>query len=194
MSKCAIVTNDLQYGIAYKNEKRKKATEVFLPVMKGFLKEMREHNIPILHLQLIIPEDDPRSNPDIDYVPLYKGAETARILEECYEPSDIVIEKNKDSGFYETALDERLKEMEIDTIVLTGMQTQICIQTTAADGYFRGYNVVVPPDGVMSAREEDKQRAIDWLGSYCSIIMDTAEISAAIKENLEMKFEVVPIP
>lgn len=50
------------------------------------------------------------------------------------------------------------------------MQTQICVQTTAADAFFRGYNIWVPADCVVSARAEDKNRALEWLAGIPLIV------------------------
>jgi nicotinamidase-related amidase len=106
----------------------------------------------------------------------------------------VIVEKNKDSGFYETDLDERLKELGVDTVAITGMQTQICVQTTAADGFFRGYNVIVPSDAVVSAREEDQTRALEWLRSYCATILTTDELVAAVAADELPQFNTVAIP
>jgi nicotinamidase-related amidase len=90
------------------------------------------------------------------------------------------MEKSKDSGFYETDLHERLQDLGVDTVLVTGMQTQICVQTTAADAFFRGYNIWVPADCVVSAREEDKDRALQWLDGYCATVSDSAEVLAVL--------------
>src|SRR5262249_25955439 len=107
---------------------------------------------------------------------------------------DHIIEKNKDSGFYETDLDQKLKELDVETVIITGMQTQICVQTTAADAFFRGYQVIVPPDGVVSAQDEDKTRALDWLGSYCATIMDVADLTKATADDTLPEPNTVAIP
>lgn len=194
MAKYAVLTNDLQYDLVNKNPERQEAVRQFLPGLISFLKELRQLDVPIIHLQLIYLEDDPRAERYNGVLPVTRGSEGARILAEVLEDTDIVLEKNKDSGFYGTDLEERLRKLGVDTIIITGMQTQICVQTTAADGFFRGFNVVVPPDGVVSARQEDKQRALDWLGSYCARILTNEQIVNAIRNNEDISFEVVPIP
>ncbi|MGQ0515015.1 isochorismatase family cysteine hydrolase, partial [Bacillus sp. D-CC] len=144
------------------------AVEAFTPKMVSFLDTMRENDVSIIHLQLINLEDDPKAERYGDFLPVTKGSKGAEILPEFLHEKDIIMEKNKDSGFFETNLDETLKKLGVDTIIITGMQTQICVQTTAADGFFRGYNVIVPEDAVVSAKAEDKERALKWLGSYCA--------------------------
>jgi nicotinamidase-related amidase len=194
VARCAVLTNDLQYDLVNKNEERTAAVAEFTPQMRGFLDELRALGVPVVHLQLINLEDDPHAERYDGWLPVTKGSDGARIVAEFFAEGDVLVEKNKDSGFYETDLHDRLQELGVDTVIITGMQTQICVQTTAADAFFRGYNVIVPPDGVVSARPEDKDRALEWLGSYCATIMSTAELLDAIaRENLP-EFSVVPIP
>lgn len=194
MARCAVLTNDLQYDLVNKNEDRRAAVAAFTPKMTEFLARMRALNVPIVHLQLINREDDPRAERYDGWLPVTKGSDGARIMAEFLAEGDTIVEKNKDSGFYETDLDERLKELGVDTVAITGMQTQICVQTTAADGFFRGYNVIVPSDAVVSAREEDQARALEWLRSYCATIMTTEELVAAVEADEVPQFSTVAIP
>ncbi len=194
MARCAVLTNDLQYDLINKNDERRAAVAAFAPRMTSFLTELRTLGVPVVHLQLINLEDDPHAERYDGWLPVTRGSEGARILEEFLADGDVVVEKNKDSGFYETELHDRLRELGVDTVIITGMQTQICVQTTAADAYFRGYNVIVPPDAVVSANPEDQARALEWLGSYCATIMPTAELVEAIARDALPEFNVVPIP
>jgi nicotinamidase-related amidase len=188
------LTNDLQYDLINKNDERKEAVAAFTPRFTAFLRELRELGVHIVHLQLINREDDPNAERYDGWLPVTRGSDGAQILSEFLDPADHVIEKNKDSGFFETDLDAKLKELGVDTVIITGMQTQICVQTTAADAFFRGYHVIVPPDGVVSARDGDKERALDWLGSYCASIVDTEDLTRAIASGDVPRFDVVAIP
>jgi nicotinamidase-related amidase len=194
VARCAVLTNDLQYDLVNKNQERRAAVAEFTPKMTAFLAKMRALDVPVVHLQLINKEDDPRAERYDGWLPVRKGSDGARIMAEFLAEDDVVVEKNKDSGFYETELDERLKQLGVDTIAITGMQTQICVQTTAADGFFRGYNVIVPSDAVVSAHEEDKTRALDWLKSYCATVLTTDELATAVEADELPEFSVVAIP
>lgn len=194
MSRCAVLINDMQYDLVNKNEEREAAVEAFMPSMVDFLGRARDLGVQVVHLQLINDPDDPKAERYDGWLPCTKDSPGARLLEELVDPGDLVVEKNKDSGFFETELHERLQELGVDTVVIAGMQTQICVQTTAADAFFRGYSVIVPPDGVVSAREEDKARALDWLASYCATIIGTEELLDAAARDEIPRFEVVAIP
>lgn len=194
MARCAVLTNDLQYDLVNKNDERRAAVAAFATRMQRFLGELRALGVPVVHLQLINLEDDPHAERYDGWLPATRGSEGARIVREFFAEGDLLVEKNKDSGFYETELHDRLQELGVDTVIVTGMQTQICVQTTAADAFFRGYNVIVPADAVVSARPEDRARALEWLGSYCATIMSIADLTTAITRDSLPELSVVPIP
>jgi nicotinamidase-related amidase len=194
LSSIAVLTNDLQHDLVEKNLERIKAVEVATPGFAAFLQAIRERGQHVVHLQLINLPDDPNAERYDGFLPVQKGTRGAEILPAFLDRADLIVEKNKDSGFYETDLHQRLQELGVSTVVVTGMQTQICVQTTAADAFFRGYNVWVPADCVVSAREEDRVRALDWLGGYCATVSSSAEILGILADRGELPRKEVLIP
>ncbi|HEY0192267.1 MAG TPA: isochorismatase family cysteine hydrolase [Kofleriaceae bacterium] len=192
--KFCVLTNDLQVDLVNKNDQRKANVERATPGMVTFLSEVRELGVPVVHLQLIYDEGDKKIERHNGQIPVLRGTPGAEMLPEFVAPSDVIMEKKKDSGFFETKLESFLQEHEIDTVIITGMQAQICIQTTAADAHFRGYNVVVPSDGVVSTRDEDRQRALDWLASYCAVIAPMTEVTRRIRAGERFDFTPPALP
>jgi nicotinamidase-related amidase len=176
MSRIAVLTNDLQSDLVNKNEERRTAVAKATPAYADFLAAMRTRGHAVVHLQLINLPDDPIAERYNGFLPVQKGTAGAAVLPEFLGEGDILVEKHKDSGFYETDLHDRLQELGVDTVIVTGMQTQICVQTTAADAFFREYNVWVPSDCVISARPEDTARALEWLDGYCAMVAPSHEI------------------
>ncbi|MBM7865558.1 isochorismatase family protein [Heliobacterium gestii] len=182
MERFAVLTNDLQYAAMNKHPERIEAVKKFLPHQIHFLKQARELSVPVIHLQLI--KDGGEQNwHDRQFV---RGAEGARIIDEVLDDSDIIVEKPKDSGFFHTNLDDVLKERNITTVIITGMQTQICVQTTAADAFFRGYKVIVPSDVVVSTKEMDTERALVWLEKYCARVLGSDQIIDLIQQEASL--------
>ncbi len=194
MPRYAVLTNDLQRDLVDKNEQRKVNVERMTPSFVSFLADLRALDVPIVHLQLIYDEGDKKIERHDGRIPVLRGTPGAELLPEFLAPGDVIIEKKKDSGFFETTLDEFLRENAIDTVIITGMQAQVCIQTTAADAHFRGYNVVVPTDGVVSTRDEDRVRALEWLASYCAVVAPMAELVMKIRHQQSFDFSPVPLP
>lgn len=89
------------------------------------------------------------------------GAEVIEVLEP--EDEDYVVPKRRYSGFFGTDLDALLRELNVDTVVLTGLHTNICVRHTAADAFQGGYSVVVPTDAVEAFTEEDHEGGIEYL-------------------------------
>jgi nicotinamidase-related amidase len=58
----------------------------------------------------------------------------------------LVVEKRLPSAFAGTALDEALRRAGIDLLVLAGLMTHMCVDSTARDAVHRGYLVVVACD------------------------------------------------
>ena len=55
------------------------------------------------------------------------------------QPDDIVIYKTRFSGFYQTELDAKLKKLGIKHLIVTGVTTSICVESTVRDAMFRDY-------------------------------------------------------
>ncbi|MCX4744055.1 cysteine hydrolase [Kitasatospora sp. NBC_01287] len=194
MGKIAVLTNDLQADVVHKTPERTSAMAEAQPRFTVFLDEMRRRGHAVYHLQLVNLPDDPNVERDLDgTLPLQRGSQGAAILADFLAPGDETVEKNKDSGFYETELHDRLQAAGIDTVLVTGLQTQICVQTTAADAFFRGYNVWVPSDCVVSGNAEDRDRALEWLGGYCATVADSKEIFDVLDTEGELPRKVVKI-
>jgi len=191
--KLAFITTDLQHDLIQKSPERIQRVYDMLPTVVHFLQQLRERGIPIIHQQLVYRETD-----HVEYfngrIPCLEGTPGVEFVPEIEAHKDIVIKKRKDSGFYETNLDETLRGLGCDTIMLGGMQAQICIQTTGADGYFRGYNVIAVEDCITSTREEDKQRALDWIAGYCGRVMSSSQIIAALDAGTPVEFPVIYTP
>ena len=84
------------------------------------------------------------------------GTEGAEVIPEL-KPSkkDYVVPKRRYSGFFQTDLDNLLKELGVETVVMTGLHTHMCVRHTSADAFSLGYDVVVAKEATDSFTEED---------------------------------------
>ena len=62
------------------------------------------------------------------------------------QAGDIVIYKTRFSGFYQTDLDATLKKLGIKYLIVTGVTTSICVESTVRDAMFRDYLCVLLRD------------------------------------------------
>jgi ureidoacrylate peracid hydrolase len=59
---------------------------------------------------------------------------------------DVVLYKNRFSGFYQTELDAVLKRLGVKYLIFTGCTTSICVESTIRDAMFRDYLPVLLAD------------------------------------------------
>jgi nicotinamidase-related amidase len=60
--------------------------------------------------------------------------------------SESVTVKHANSGFYRTDLDDKLKAVSIDALVICGLQTEYCVDATVRSAFERDYRVIVAAD------------------------------------------------
>lgn len=144
-----------------------------VPKTAELLRAARKHNVPVIfcndaHIKGIDHELKLWGDHAIAGT---KGAEVIAELEQC--DKDYVVPKRRYSGFFHTDLDLLLKELGVNTVIMTGLHTHMCVRHTSADAYQLGYNIVVASDATDSFTEEDYNYGIKYLKEVYG-----AEISA----------------
>ncbi|HET6701219.1 MAG TPA: isochorismatase family cysteine hydrolase [Gemmatimonadaceae bacterium] len=96
----------------------------------------------------------------LDHV-LHDGVPGQPLAEILYpEKDDYFVLKPKHSGFFSTQLDILLDYLGARTLIMTGVQANICVLFTANDAYMRDYTLVVPSDCVASADPAEAEHAL----------------------------------
>ena len=62
-------------------------------------------------------------------------------------PADVIVRKRASDAFYETSLDDVLKQHGVDQLLVTGCASEMCVDTTIRAAASREYQVVVASDG-----------------------------------------------
>jgi len=68
------------------------------------------------------------------------------IYEKLITKNNLIIEKHQYDAFYETELFKILKTLKIEQVVIAGVLTNLCVETTARSAFVRGFNTIVPID------------------------------------------------
>lgn len=69
-------------------------------------------------------------------------------------PNEKVIFKHRYSAFYNTDLETVLRCLKVEDLVVSGIMTNMCCESTARDAYYRDYKVFFLADGTGSINEE----------------------------------------
>lgn len=86
------------------------------------------------------------------------GAQIVEALEPAED--EYRVPKRRYSGFFETDLDLRLRELGIAHVILTGVVTNICVRSTAHDAFFRGYDVIVVEECVAATGPREQESSL----------------------------------
>lgn len=76
-------------------------------------------------------------------------------------PGEPVVVKHRYSAFFDTDLDLLLRAKGIRTVVIAGVTTECCVESTVRDAFFRDYYVVVPRDCVACYGEGQQESALE---------------------------------
>jgi len=69
-------------------------------------------------------------------------------------PNEKVVLKHRYSAFYNTDLETVLRCLKIEDLVISGVMTNLCCESTARDAYHRDYRVFFPADATATINEE----------------------------------------
>ncbi len=99
------------------------------------------------------------------------GTHGSDFIKELYpEGDEYRIPKRRHSSFAHTDLDLYLREENIDTVVLTGVWTNVCVRSTATDALSLAYKVITLSDGVHSKTQEMHEYGLNDLSIFTKIL------------------------
>ena len=107
--------------------------------------------------------------PGCDFIPELKPA-----------PGEIVLPKPGKGAFCETNFDSILKERGITHLLITGVTTEVCVQTTMREANDRGYECLLVEDATESYFPEFKAATLDMVRAQGGIVGWTAPAGAVI--------------
>jgi nicotinamidase-related amidase len=108
---------------------------------------------------------------------LIAGEPGADIVPELQATSgEIVLDKPGKGAFYATPLGDILKDRQITHLVLAGVTTEVCVQTTMREANDRGFDCLLAEDASESYFPEFKKAAIDMIRAQGAIVGWTATV------------------
>ena len=100
------------------------------------------------------------------------------------QPGDIVVRKQRYSGFAGTNLDMILKTHGIRYCLYTGVATNVCVETTLRDGFLLDYWPILVADACNNSGPEHNRLGTEWNVEHAfGWVTTTNEVIAAISER-----------
>ncbi len=194
-SRCALIIQDLQNDViieggafAESGSPGHAQEQNVVENVKKLADACRSAGIPVLHVHYIVEEGAPGLKLN---APLFEGVKDGNALvrgswgaapAEGLEPKDgdFVVEKMRMSAWEGTRLENLLKGLGRDTIIITGAWTNMSIEHTARTGADKGYFMVVPEDGCSTMNAEWHDASINFALQNVSTVTTYGQVLDAI--------------
>jgi len=133
----ALLIIDVQNGLFTIEDFPIHKEEVLIQNLLVLIKKARKAKVPIFYIQ----HNDPKGKT------LENGTENWKIrLEIIPRTEDIIVQKHNSDSFLNTSLDEELDKRKVTRLVIAGLATDMCIDTTVRSAVSHGYNVILIQD------------------------------------------------
>jgi len=93
---------------------------------------------------------------------------------------ELVFDKNTSSAFNSTGIEWLLRNLGVTTLVVVGMATDMCVETTARDAADRGFDVVVVEDATTTFFEHHHRAALSAFARVFGQVWSTEQVLAAL--------------
>lgn len=164
----------MQKDLCWEPRRKEKVAEAIPPMLVA-IDAFAARGDLVAYTYFALPPDDAQFERFGDRY-CVEGTEGAELIPELSPLRGPAIRKKKHSVFFETELDQVLRDHEVETVYFAGLQTQICIMTSMADASFRGYRAVAIEECVVSTRDEVKDQALEWIRKYVGDVLPLSQV------------------
>ena len=162
-----------------------------IPKLVNLIKEARRSSLPIIYVMSIY---NTRPNWYLSEVWLdHKRRRQAKLfttitalekgswgceIAEAIKPrdNDVLVVKHRYDAFLGTDLDLILRSRGINSVILTGLTTNVCVETTARGAFMRDYNVVFVSDCTASHEPELHDATLKNIDKYFGVVARSDEV------------------
>lgn len=159
-----------------------------VPTLLRFIEEGRRARLPIIYLKT---HNDPwtrsrswasRDREGEEVVFCQTESWGAEFYKVSPREDERVIIKHRYSGFVGTDLDLILRTLGMETLIITGVATNVCVESTARDGFMRDYCIVLVSDCTATHDLEAHQATLRNIERYFGIVAGSQEITQMWRE------------
>ena len=113
------------------------------------------------------------------------GAKVIDELGAC--PTDLFVIKRRYSAFFSTDLDLTLRDLDIESLIIMGVVTNICVRSTVHDAFFLGYKVIVPADCVAATGPREQDSSLYDIATHFGAVSDSCSVAAGLLERIAIE-------
>jgi ureidoacrylate peracid hydrolase len=162
-----------------------------VPQVKRLVAAFRDAGRPVVYVAHVLKAD--YSDAQFPYWRVMRGSQShnrtfitegtwgAKIVEELApQDGEHIVVKKGFGGFSNTPLDTILRNMNINTCVVTGVTTCVCVSTTVRGGNEHNYNMVIVSDGVAEVHRDTHDAELKTMQRVFADVKTTDEVMAML--------------
>jgi ureidoacrylate peracid hydrolase len=173
-----------------------------IPVIQDIYRKVKSLKIPVFFSQAL------REKSGIDMLDKYhrilprKRRERIRKLPLCVRGTwdsefvdglkpaedDLVVHKRRDSIFQDTEFELWLRSLGVDTIIFTGIDTSICVESSLRDAFNRGWDVILISDATASLNAQFYQTTISETMENFGLVLNSQELFDNLRQTGDNEF------
>ena len=181
------IQNDFchEEGACAKSGRDVTGAQAIIPNVQSLIDQARELQVPVIFIQMANdqstlsdswlnrPRPEGYANPaDV----CKKGTWGTEFYGVSPQEGDIIVEKHRYSAFIGTDLDLILRTLGCKSLIVTGVATNVCVESTVRDGFMLDYNVTVVKDAVAGYIEELQYATFANVENTFGLALETTEI------------------
>jgi ureidoacrylate peracid hydrolase len=164
------------------------AAQAMVPRLATLIEDARSVGVPVIFIQMVSTDATisevakeqrlrtrPWADPD-DYI-CREGSWGAEFYLVGPQPGESVVKKHRYSAFVDTDLDLILRSMGIKTLIMTGVATNVCVESTARDGFMRDYYIVFAGDCSACYWPQRHDATLENMDATFGVVADAPDIS-----------------
>jgi ureidoacrylate peracid hydrolase len=202
-NKYAVVVIDMMKSLVYGYPDFEERFVKIIEPMNQVLNVAHEKNIPVIYSNIAFRKlgddkyDDGGIFEKLDFqnkalgipgtVPreaLTFGAEGLEVIDELnVKDTDYHLRKNRYSAFYGGDLETLLKDLGVDTLIVVGIVTNICVRATCIDAFQKGWDTIIPSECVETYSDRAQEQGLEDLAFTTSNILPIGELISLLNKE-----------
>lgn len=161
--------------------------EEMMPNLKNMISAMKELSVPIIYIQTI-HEDSTDSE---TWIKRLKGKNQKNLCRKDtwgaqfyqLEPDkdDVIVIKHRYSAFIHTRLESVLRALKIETLLMAGVSTNICVESTARDGFMLDFEVIFLSDCTAAFSREAHDMTLQTINQFFGTVATSKDVIQSVQ-------------
>ncbi|MPZ48051.1 MAG: isochorismatase family protein [Dehalococcoidia bacterium] len=187
--KAAIIVVDVQNDFCHEDGSSAKNARgpgeglqrAMISTLNHLIDEGRRYGLPVVFIQTThSPETDSEvwseRRHEREHYTCLDGTWGAEFYGVVPTPGDVIVNKHRYSAFTGTNLDELLKSRDIGSVIVTGVVTGVCVESTAREAFWRDYYAIIASDCCGASSRAAHEEALERMERSFATLATAEEI------------------